>query len=164
MSETTTAIVVGLLSGGFLLLGIFIGHWLENSGEKKKAFEVAKVELYERLFKVYGGMSLLMVIRDTSRPITDAKAREYREDIHSRCTDILVLLLRNEFPESESILRLVTEVGLRHYNETVAKGLEAVLAEHEKSIKNQTYLKSLKTVLEEDEETTERKLRELAKD
>ena len=164
MSEITALIIGGLLSGGFLLLGIFIGHWLERSSEKKKELEVSKVELYDRLFKVYGGVSFLMAVGDTLRPITDTEAREYREVIHSHCTDILALLLRNELPETESILRLIPEVASRHYNKTVVKGLEAVLAKLEKSIENQTYLKALKTVLEEDPKTTEKKLQEPAND
>jgi len=164
MSETTALIVGGLLSGGFLLLGLFIGHWLERSSEKKKEFEVAKVELYDRLYKVYAGVSLLMAVGVTLPNITNDETREYRENIHSYSTDIMALLLRNEFPESESMLRLVIQVRLRNYTKTVAKGLEVVLAEHEKSIKNQTYLMALKAVIEEDEESKERKLLELAKD
>lgn len=154
MNDTLAGVLIG---GGIgilgILLGLILGHWLEQSSKKKQEFEVAKVELYERLFRVYALVSFLSAAGKSLPAGTESEMHNYRDTIMADCKVIMNLLLRNEIPQTSSILRLLCEVQLRQYNSKVEKGLQSVLDEVEKGVKNQLFIKARKAFLEEENET-----------
>lgn len=52
MSNGSIALLVGLLSGGFGLLGVFVGYVLEKHSSKKKVVSEAVFHVYEQLMQV----------------------------------------------------------------------------------------------------------------
>jgi hypothetical protein len=163
VSDTITGVLIGSGMGILgVLLGVIAGHWLEQSSKKKRDLEVAKVELYERLFEIYALVSFLSAVGVTLPAGTESEMRNYRDTIMADCKVVMNLMLRNKIRQNSSILRLLSEVQLRQYNSQVEKGLESVLGELEKGIKNQQFIKARKAFLEEENESVNRLLERIS--
>lgn len=165
MSDISIALIGAAVGAGIGIVGtlsaVLLDNCLRSRGEFNRELEKTKLEVYDRLYKLYVGVRLLAEEGKTLPPITGEERGGYEKDLTGLVYEIRDLLLRTDIPQTESILRLLVKVAKKEYTEALANGLEAVRDKVASGIRNQRFLTAVQMILEEDEQTNEMKLREL---
>lgn len=165
MSDALIAFIGAAIGGAIGIIGAVSAVVLDNSlrrrAEARKELERTKIEVYDRLYKLYAGICLLTGEWQKLPPISEEERKGYQKDFDRLVYEIRDFLLRNPIPESETIMRLMVVVGTRGYSTQLAEAIRKVKDEVAASIENQDFVKVTEGLLAEDFETKMAKYREL---
>jgi len=95
MTNTSTALLTGLLAGGFGVIGtaggVALGYYLTERSEKKKRLESETREIYDRLLKLKARLELLLLLGSSLPQASGIPNIEYEKEMAETAIELSIL-------------------------------------------------------------------------
>lgn len=145
MSNASIALLAGLLSGGFLLLGVFVGYVLEKYSSKKTRVSEAVFHVFQQLVMLNGNEKLW-----PQQPPIDEEALQREMDKASNVVaDIIDTVAKTKgFPYTQEVVKPLAGIyepvdiddWKTNYSSEYRQGIDRIIRLFEKKIDNKEFV------------------------